>query len=159
MKGHEPETCPEREVVLASNEASREAHRALYRLTEDLYFIVRDDLLESIVRVTGGVKRVHITAPWADIIRIATWKPKPNKGDIFLLLRNSGIEGEELLPFRDSDADDIFPWLYYGKRIDVLRKICRSAKTNVERHLRNRETRVYCHLISEDTKSIVASSL
>ncbi len=148
-----------REVVLVSDEASRDAHKALYHLAENLYFIVNDDLLECIVRRTDEVSKVHITATWADMIRIATWSREPNKGDIFLLLRNSGIGADELGPFRSSGAADIFPWLYYGNRLDVLRKICRSAKTNVEKHMKNKETRVYCHLISETTQSIVASSL
>ncbi len=144
---------------MVSNETSRDAHRALYHLAENLYFIVNGDLLESIVRKTDDMNRVHITATWADMIRIATWSREPNKGDIFLLLRNSGIGAEELGPFRNSGAADIFPWLYYGNRLDVLRKICRSAKTNVEKFIKNKETRVYCHLISETTQSIVASSL
>lgn len=148
-----------REVVLASNEESRDAHKALYHFAEELYLIVGDDLLESIAGVTEEMSRVHITVPWTDLISIATWKTGPSKADIFFLLTNSGVDGEELRPFKDSDAGDIFPWLYYGKRLNVLRKICRSAKTNVEKHLKNREARVYCHLVSEDTKSIVASSL
>ena len=80
-------------------------------------------------------------------------------GDAFFLLRNTGISREELLPFRDSDISDLFPWLYYGKRFDILRKICVAAKTNAERHIKNRDTRVHCHLSSVDTNRIVASSL
>jgi len=57
------------------------------------------------------------------------------------------------------DTINLFPWLYYGKRFDVLRKICFAAKTNAERHVRNREMRVHCHLSSADTNRIVASSL
>ncbi len=159
MKGHKEEACAATEVVIVSNEASRDAHRALYHYGEDRYVIIGDDLLECVVRVAEGVSRVHLSVQWSDIVRIATWKVKPEKGDIFLLLRGAGIQGEELRPFGDPVGGDIFPWLYYGKKIDVLRKICRSAKASVESHIKNKETRVYCHLISEDTKSIVASSL
>lgn len=147
------------EVVLASNKTCRDAHRALYHFTEDHYVIVEEDLLKAIASVTEDKHRVHITGPWADIIRIATWKSKPGRGDVLLLLRNSGIEGEELIPFRNAESGDIFPWLYYGRKVDVLRRICRSAKANAEKHLKNGEAKIYCHLISEDTKSIVASSL
>ncbi len=161
MKGcrQEPEPCPSREVVLTSNEVSRDAHRALYHFAEGLYLVIREELLESIIRATDQMNRVHIAVPWTDIIRIATWKTEPNKGDIFLLLKNSGVGGDELRPFRDSEAGDIFPWLYYGKRLEVLRKICRIARTNIEKHIKNKEARVYCHLVLEDVKSIVASSL
>ncbi len=159
MKGHEQQTGVAREVVIVSNESSRDAHMSLYHYAEDRYFIADTDLLGSIVRLTDGASRLHISVSWADIIRIATWKSDPERGDIFVLLRKAGIQGEELHPFGNSAAGDIFPWLYYGKKMDVLRKICRSAKTNVESRIRNKETRVYCHLVSEITNSIVASSL
>ncbi len=159
MKRQGQETHVVKEVVFASDEASRDAHKALYHFAEDLYFIVDDDLLGSILRGTEDKSRVHITATWADMIRIATWRREPDRGDIFLLLRNSGVGADELGPFRNSGAGDIFPWLYYARRLDVLRKICRSAKTNVEKNIRNKETRVYCHLMSETTQGIIASSL
>ncbi len=152
------ETSPD-EVVLVSDETSRVAHKELYHFRDDSYRIVKDDLLDTITTLDGEMVRVHVCSNWADMVRLATWRSEPATGDIFYLLRNMGVTPEELLPFRDSTVSDLFPWLYYGKRFDILKKICRTAKMNAERHMRNSGTRVYCHLSSADTNRIVASSL
>ena len=144
---------------MASSEASRDAHQGLYHFADGVYIIAKRDIIGSIAELPDDLSRIHISSPWEDIVRLAVWKSEPAKGDVFLLLTNAGITVEELRPFRDSEISDIFPWLYYGRRLDVLRKICRVAKANAEKHVRNRETHVYCHLTSEVTKSIVASSL
>jgi hypothetical protein len=147
------------EIVFASDEGSKNAHRELYHLGEQAYVIPADNFIEAIAQFEGDVHRLHISSNWHDIIRLAVWRADPKAGDVFLLLRNIGIAAEELHPFRESDIADIFPWLYYGKRLDVLRKICFAARANVEKRLKNKEARVHCHLTSEDTNRIVASSL
>jgi hypothetical protein len=147
------------EIVFASDEVSRNAHRELYRFDEQVYIIVTDDLIETITQFKGDPNKLHVSSNWADITRLAVWKPEPKAGDVFFLLRNIGITSEELLPFRDAGIADLFPWLYYGKRMDVLRKICLAAKANVEKHIENKEVRIHCHLTSEETNRIVASSL
>jgi hypothetical protein len=157
-ESREDSVPPPVEVVLASDETSWYAHQELYRLNDGSYRIV-SDLLGTIAALEGRIKRLHISSNWTDIIRLATWRPDPNRGDVFVLLRNIGISPGELLPFRDAALADIFPWLYYGKRFDILRKICRAAKTNAERHLKDGDTRVHCHLSSGDVNRIVASSL
>ena len=93
------------------------------------------------------------------MVMLALGKTKPHMGDMFLLLRRAGIKAEELVPFRESELGDIFPWLYYGRRFDVLRRICQAAKVNAERYLRNNNARVHCHLVVEDIPAIIASSL
>jgi hypothetical protein len=148
-----------RETVLASSESSRDAHRELYRFAEDAYIVVSGSLLDTITAFNGDSDRLHISSDWSDAVRLAVWKTDPGIGDALFLLRNMGISSEELLPYRRAEVSDLFPWLYYGKRFDVLRKICFAAKTNAERHVRNREMRVHCHLSSADTNRIVASSL
>jgi hypothetical protein len=147
------------EIVLASSADSRDAHKELYHFTDSVYFMSGKDLVEAIAELSGDHNRIHISSPWKDMVRLAVWKSEPGKGDVFLLLMNAGITAEELRPFRDSEISDLFPWLYYGNRLDVLRKICRTAKANVEKNIGGRETHVYCHLTSEATKRIVASSL
>ena len=150
---------PLTDVALVSDESSKIAHKELYHFHEDSYRIVRDDLLETVTAFEGQISRLHICSNWNGIVRLATWRSKASMGDVFFLLRNMGIGLEELLPFRDSDISDLFPWLYYGKRLDILRKMCRAAKTNAERHMKNRDARVHCHLSSGETDRIVASSL
>ena len=147
------------EIVFASHESSGNAHREIYHFVEQSYIVVTDDLLETITQFKGESNKLHIATDWTDIIRLAAWKSKPRVGDVFFLLRNMGITSEELLPFKDGEVPDIFPWLYYGKRYDALRKICFAAKTNVEKHIKNKEVRIHCHLTSEDANRIVASSL
>lgn len=147
------------EAVIASDEESRRLHRELYRCAEETYRIVEDDILSSLSDITGDLKRLHIAASWLDLMRLAAWKADPGIGDLFIILKSAGIKAEHLLPFRDSDIGDLFPWLYYANRVDTLRKICRIAKANAEKHLQNRDTRVYTHLISDDMHRIVASSL
>jgi len=69
------------------------------------------------------------------------------------------VKEEELRPFSHSDINDIFPWLYYSNRFDILRKICNAAKSRIESKIDSRKVLVYCHLVSEGTNKIVASSL
>lgn len=147
------------EIVFVSDEASRIAHQELYHFEEKVYIVVAANLLETLAAFRGDLKRLHISTTWIDIARLATWKSEPKAGDILFLLRNLGLRSEELLPFKGADVADLFPYLYYGKRFDVLRKICYAAKANVEKHIGNKEVRIHCHLASEETKRIVASSL
>ncbi len=147
------------EVVFASDEASREAHRKLYRFDESSYIIVRGSLLGAIMAVQGPLNKLHVSSGWTDIIRLVTWKENPGRRDILFVLRNLGMRPDELLPFMDAEVEDLFPWLYYGKRLDILRKLCVLAKTNAERYVKSREVRVHCHLTSEEGRRIVASSL
>ena len=96
---------------------------------------------------------------WPNILQISLWTAKPSTGDIFTLLRNEGISSEELQPFKASDINDIFPWLYYGKRFDILKRLCHIAKRRVEGNFKKYFLAVECHIIAEDTKKIIASSL
>ncbi|MEK6673224.1 MAG: hypothetical protein AABY42_07080 [Nitrospirota bacterium] len=148
-----------REHVIVSGELSKMAHKDLYHLSDDLYATISDCLILSLPELPSDISRLHIASTWTDIIRLAVWKDEPAMGDVYLLLKGLGIRPEELLPFSNSDINDLFPWLYYGKRFDILRKVCLTAKTNSEKHLKNSDARVHCHLISEERTCIVASSL
>ncbi len=148
-----------KEVVLVPDKSFREAHKALYHFTDNSYIIAGEGLFESFAAFTGDHDKLHIASHWVDIVKLAIWKAEPDTGDLLLLLRNIGIKAEELLPFRNSALSDIFPWLYYGKRLDVLRRVCFEAKTKAEKHMRGKNMRIHCHLISEETNTIIASSL
>jgi hypothetical protein len=147
------------EWVFASSPASKDAHRNLYHFSESSYIIPGKDLIESIITFKEDFSRLHIVSPWMNMVMLALGQAKPQRGDMFLLLRRAGIKAEELVPFRESELGDIFPWLYYGRRFDVLRRICQAAKVNAERYLRNNNVRVHCHLVVEDIPEIIASSL
>jgi hypothetical protein len=147
------------EGVIASNKESKYAHSKLYHYAEDAYITVDGDILNAVVTFSKDMKRLHIAATWRDLLRLCVWKEDPKTGDLFVLFKNSGIRTEELLPFRDSDIGDLFPWLYYGRRFEVLRKICRVAKANAESRTSRNDILVHCHLISEELQCIIASSL
>lgn len=107
-----------------------------------------------------GLSRLHISADWNTILRVALWTSgPPSRHDVFSLLKKAGITEDALSPFKSADVDDIFPWLYYGKRLDVLRRICNSAKARAESRISNRKLLVHCHIAGPDTGKIVASSL
>jgi len=147
------------EWVFASSAASKDAHKNLYHFSESSYIITGEDLMGSIMEFRGDFSRLHIASTWIIMLGLAIWKRRPHMGDMFLLLRNTGIKAEELVPFKESEPGDLFPWLYYGRRFDVLRKICQAAKANAERYLKNNNARVHCHLVVEDTLQIIASSV
>jgi hypothetical protein len=110
--------------------------------------------------VSTGPSRIHIVMGWENILRVSSWKSeRPAAGDAFLVLKNSGVSPHDLQPFKAADINDLFPWLYYGKRFDVLRKICHAAKKQIENHLKNHAIRVDGHLIADNSRLIIASSL
>lgn len=147
------------ERVFASSPASKDAHKNLYHFSENSYIITGENLMESIIEFGEDLSRLHIASTWVIMLRLAMWKARPHMGDMFLLLKNAGVKAEELAPFRESEPGDIFPWLYYGRRFDVLRRICQAAKANAEKYLKDTNARVHCHLVVEDTPEIIASSL
>ena len=147
------------ERVFVSSPASRDAHKNLYHFSDSSYIITGENLMESIMTFRGDLHRLHIVSTWTIMVGLAIWKARPKRGEVFLLLKHAGIRDEELGPFRESEVGDIFPWLLYGKKVGVLRKICQMAKASTERHLKGNHTRVHCHLVEEDTPHIIASSL
>ena len=148
-----------RDYAIVSDELSKKAHKDLYRLSDDSYTTINDCLVMSLLELPSDISRLHIASAWKGMISLAVWKDEPLMGDVYLLLKGLGIRPEELLPFSNSDINDLFPWLYYSKRFDVLRKVCLTAKTNSEKHLKNSDARVHCHLVSAESAGIVASSL
>ncbi len=158
------------EIVLCDSELSKQAHIELFHYKETVYITsgYGEDYFRTMVETINecnsdrikNISKIHITSNWLNLLKVALWKAeRPTINNVIALLKSIGIGDNELLPFRQSEIDDIFPWLYYGKRFDMLRKICHSAKRQMEGHLDNRFIRVDCHLISEDSKRIVASSL
>lgn len=150
-----------REVVLVQHEMSRRAHRELFSFDESRYMMSGMDICASILALASqGVDKMHVAADWEHLLMVALWTPaRPLSFDVMSLLRKSGAGDAELAPFRASDINDLFPWLYYGKKFDILRKICNAAKTKAESRISGRHLQVICHLVSDETLRIVASSL
>ncbi len=158
------------ELVMCDSEHALNAHKELFRFSDEVYVLAgpQDNMFESIRGMVDACNaapstcpsRIHIVLGWENILRVSSWKPeRPAAGDAFIVLKNSGLSQQELQPFKSADINDLFPWLYYGKRFDVLRKICHAAKKQLENHLKNHAIRVDGHLIADDSRRIVASSL
>ena len=150
-----------REVVLTQDEASKKSHKALFSLDDSCYVIASEKITDSILSAAKeNINKLHISVNWENILRVALWvSEKPAIHDVLTLIKKAGLTGEELLPFKNSDVNDILPWLYYGKRFDILRRICNAAKSKAEAKLRDKKTLVHCHLVSDESGKIVASSL
>jgi hypothetical protein len=147
------------EIVIASNELTMDVHKSLFHLPDEWYILMNGITFESLSSITKELKRLHLSLNWLDMIRFGTWQEAPDWRDTFLLLKKVGITIDELKPFRDSPVTDILPYLYYGKRFDILRRICAVTKKNIEQKIMGKIAKVNCHLVYEETSSIIASSL
>ncbi len=150
-----------REVVLYQGEAAKRSHQNLFFLDDKCYCPVGESIVGSILSVDlDNVSKLHISAGWEAMLEVALWtKAKPHVHDVIVMLKKAGIGGDEIAPFNKSEVGDIFPWLYYGKRFDVLRRICNTAKTRIDSKLGRKNILVYCHLSMDDAGRIIASNL
>jgi hypothetical protein len=150
-----------REIVIFQDEISRKSHKALFSLDDACYKQSCINIVDSVLEAAqNGLSKLHIAAEWENILKIAVWTSDSLLiHDVISLIKKCGVKEEELMPFKHSDINDIFPWLYYSNRTDILRKICGAAKTRIESRIDSRKVLVYCHLVSKDTEKIIASSL
>lgn len=146
-----------REMVIASNELTKNIHRDLFRFPDEYYILIDSDILGLISSHVDRVERIHLALNWPDMMRLAAWCERPDKGDILLLMKKVGLSAGELKPINDP-FNEMLPYLYYGKRFDILRRLCSETKKNIERHIKGQKM-VNCHLIYEEAAAIVASSL
>ncbi len=150
-----------RELVLAQHAGSKRVHQELFLFDDSRYIVAGNDILASILSLAEqGVDKMHIVADWEHLLMVALWIPShPPVFDVLNLLRKHGVSDDELAPFGASDINDLFPWLYYGSKFDVLRKICNAAKAKAESRASRKHMHIVCHLVSEETSRIAASSL
>lgn len=163
------------ELVICDGAISKDAHQCLFHFEDDCYLIADDEsgVFNSVSTIVGALSigkplskppgsfnKMHVSMSWENTLKLALWQEKkPGAGEVFSLLGNAGLSSRELQPFGKSDINDLFPWLYYGKRFDVLRKVCREVKRKMEERLKGSSMRVDCHIVAADTAGIVASSL
>ena len=163
-----PENLKNTEIVICDSETASQAHKELFRSTANEHIILDNtaSTLDSLSLIIAAhcsssiMQKIHLVMGWSNLLQVSLRQSaKPAVGDVFTFLRNEGISSEELQPFKASDINDIFPWLYYGKRFDILRRLCHLAKRKAEDIFKGHSIIVDCHIIAEDTKKIVASSL
>jgi len=147
-----------REIVVYLGEAARTSHKALFSLGDECYVSASKNIISAILSVAvQDVDRLHVSAGWTAILKVALWTPgEPALYDVINLLRKAGASDVDLGPFRKSDVAHIFPSLYYYRRFDILKRICRAAKAMAESRI---DRKVHCHLVSDQEVKIVASSL
>ena len=150
-----------REAVLVQHEAAKSAHQGLFCFDDSRYVMSGGNIIQSILALAGeGIDKVHIAVDWEHLLMVALWtSARPPVFDVISLLKKAGVGEAELLPFKTADINDLFPWLYYGRKFDVLRKVCSVAKAKTEAKITGKYVPVICHLLSDDTERIVASSL
>lgn len=158
-----------KEIIICDSEDARKAHKELFRLDDNLYITTNGTggILNAVLSVVDSCNsvsslcpaKIHIVVNWMNLLRVSLWKNDINTGDMFMLLKNSGIDSQELQPFKNSDLNDIFHSFYYAKRFDILRRLCHLERKQTESQFKSQPVRVICHIISEETKRIVASSL
>ncbi|KAF0182362.1 MAG: hypothetical protein FD164_1201 [Nitrospirae bacterium] len=159
-----------REVAVCSGADAALLHQDLYRLADGAYIALTEGTssfpeLAALIQECEDDRncrefRLHVTVGWEALLHLAAGKNSLRWPDIFLALKDAGVKPEEMHPFRDAPVVDIFPWLYYAKRFDVLRKLCLSVKRKLDMRFAARDIRTVCHLIGDfGGGKIVASSL
>jgi hypothetical protein len=150
-----------REIVIFQDEISRKSHKVLFSMNDSCYKRCCKNIVDTVLEVAqSGLSKLHIIAGWENILRLAVWTcDRPLIHEVLSLIKKTGVKEDELTPFKNADINDLFPWLYYSNRFDILRRICSAAKTKIESKIDSRKVVVYCHLVSDETEKIVASSL
>jgi hypothetical protein len=148
------------EIVLFHGEGAKRSHQKLFSLEEDCYFAARHSITESILLSVEDVVKMHIVTGWLDMLKVALWTSgKPSSSDALALIGKICKLPEGLNAPKTGDVNDIFRRLYHGGRLDVFRKVCRTAKSMTESKILGRKLLVHCHLVGDERAGIVASSL
>jgi hypothetical protein len=147
-------------LVLCEGEAAKRAHQELFSFSDAPYRIIEGSITDGVNAFdTFSSGELHIVAGWETILCAAMWsRRKPAVCDVLALLEKAGMSGEDHCLSGDRSLSDIFSLLCRGERLDLLRRICRTAKASVESRC-NGDVGVHCHLVSDETGRIVASSL
>ncbi len=157
------------EVVIYDSAAAHQAHMELFRYSKNAYISSGDTnnafpLVITLVDTCNSAEscptRIHLALGWENMLKVAAWQADfALIKDVFIVLKNAGVTDNALAPFSASPVADLFPYLYYGKQLDVLKKVCVMARKQVESRVRKSPVRVDCHIITEDSPRVVASSL
>ncbi len=146
-----------RVLVIADSEASMKAHQELFRWPEENYMVSEELPFEALKGHVEGAERVHIVGSWQYILRVATGSDRIGPGQLSFLMKRLGLTEEELQPFLAASVDDLFYTLYYGRRFDVLRRLCHHVRRVIQERFSG--LMVDCHMVVPDRAQIVASSL
>ncbi len=145
------------EVVLYEGETSKKFHRELFSLPGARYCAIEGAVTDAVLDAAGRcAEELHVAAQWETITLLASWSGSaPSVGDVLDILDEPGL--------RDaltgaSGIQDLFFLICSGGRVDLLRRICRTAKAKAE-SMCGEKIIVHCHLVSDEAGKIIASSL
>ncbi len=103
---------------------------------------------------------IHILLEWQHMVQLATWRFEIISGaEIYSLLSNAGLNIDNINSTKYNNIQGIFMYLLKNARFDVFRRVCHLAKKNIIEHINDKSMQVICHLASQETKTIIASSL
>jgi hypothetical protein len=147
-------------LVLVEGEAAKKSHQELFSLPDALYRCVEGIIIDEVIALSPSVSgELHIAGGWETILSAAMWSgTAPAVCDVLALLKKTGMADAELSLLDDLALRDIFSLLCREESLELLRRICNVARANVE-SLRSGGAKVHIHIVSDETKRIVASSL
>lgn len=168
------------EIVICDSLGAMQAHKERFRFSQNAYINACEDaaaqpasggcfcnvfpIVAKIIDTCNALdycpSRIHLAMGWENILRVAVWKQDfESIWDVFIVLKKAGLAEACLTPFANSPVSDLFPFLYYKKEFDVLKRVCIITKKQIEARLKAKDVRVGCHLMPEDAAEIVASNL
>jgi len=143
-------------VVIAENEYAKKAHQELFHWADE-YYRLEPHPFKFIESIDGKFEKLHIVGSWQYILKLALFSEELNPSATMFLFKKLGMPEEELKPFSSAPVDDIFYTIYYGKRFEILRKLCHHIRQLLQQQYKG--LIVDCHLVIPDRAQIVASSL
>ncbi len=148
------------EIVIVEDNHCMKAHRDLFRMSEDCYRRQPRDTYTTVnTYCEYGPYRVHLVGTWTWLLSLAFLRDSPpDNFEVLYLLKQLGVEESLLQAFRESRIEDIYYTLYYGRRLDVLRRLCHYTRWRLQEAIKT-GTRFECHIVSYDRPQIIASSL
>ncbi len=172
------------EVVLYDSEIGKIIHKQLFKFDDKVYIdlnlisnfdssqteaiVNRPDLYDSICMIINTLNsnnysnppNIHILLEWQHMVQLATWRFEIISGaEILSLLSNAGLKINNINSTKYTNIQGIFMYLLKNARFDIFRRVCHVAKKNLIEHINDKSIQVICHLASQETKTIIASSL
>jgi hypothetical protein len=144
--------------VLYEGEAAKRYHQELFSLPDSGYFAIEGAVTDAVLEASGRFPgELHISAQWETVILLASWNAgAPTVKDVLNLFGEAGIG--EFAGMEESDVRAIFSLICRSGRFDLLRRVCRAAKSKAE-SMCGEKILVHCHLVSDEAGKIIASSL
>lgn len=179
----------DKEIVVYDTQEGMQAHQELFRLPASVYLnltllketVVQRDLSVnsssnlrqsfyiSIIGLIGKINTlpypdsltIHFVLNWELMSRLATWCfDRTLERDLINLLSDIGIINiYDINSLKGATIEEVFLFFLNNYKFGVLRKVCQIARDNILGLIEIKSFQVLCHIFSNHTKTIVASSL